>query len=323
MGRDHVLSGGSQAARAKVRIEDDDPMFATPAPKRGSHLTNQDIYAGNPKSALNPKDLMSKTGQRFASGRATGQYVNYINGVPVTELSPVLNPKRGKFHPNQKLPKIGKMKSADKSAAGVTSKQGKFGLRNSMASTKHADGGPLHRPARGHLEAPATKPNYQTKEERDWKRLRTQDEIVNDLEEQFGFTYEQNKAAMKKAKEDAEHRKKYATREDKDLIAKNIAYIKTLSESHKNIKVLSKSRLADRNSRNSLKDLHANDKQRVKRLMEREKSIHEMGKNYSPKRSKIRKTRISKKDLMEEPAGGSQINLLIPTVEQNSARNEG
>jgi hypothetical protein len=41
---------------------------------------------------------------------------------------------------------------------------------------------------------------------------------------------------MKKYKEEMKYREKYATREDNDLIAKNIAYIKTLSESHRNIK---------------------------------------------------------------------------------------
>lgn len=32
------------------------------------------------------------------------------------------------------------------------------------------------------------------------------------------------------------YREKFCRREDKDLISKNIAYIKTLSESHRNIK---------------------------------------------------------------------------------------
>lgn len=71
---------------------------------------------------------------------------------------------------------------------------------------------------------------------RDFSRLRNQDEILEDLEEQFGFNVKDNQEAMKKYKEEMEYRKKYATREDKDLIAKNIAYIKTLSESHRNIK---------------------------------------------------------------------------------------
>ena len=41
---------------------------------------------------------------------------------------------------------------------------------------------------------------------------------------------------MKKLKEEQESRKKYATRKDKDLIARNIEYIKTLTESNRNIK---------------------------------------------------------------------------------------
>lgn len=121
---------------------------------------------------------------------------------------------------------------------------------------------------------------------------------------------------MKKAREEAEFRKKYATREDKDLIKKNIAYIKTLSESHKNIKVISKSRLGKGPSKSSLNDLHSADKQRVKRLIEREKNLLDLGKNYSPKRSRIRKNRISKKELQAEKDNeGSQINILIPTID--------
>jgi len=41
---------------------------------------------------------------------------------------------------------------------------------------------------------------------------------------------------MRKFKEEQEYRKKYSTRKDKDLIARNIEYIKTLTESSKNIK---------------------------------------------------------------------------------------
>ena len=41
---------------------------------------------------------------------------------------------------------------------------------------------------------------------------------------------------MKKWKAEMKYREKYSRREDNDLIAKNIAYIKTLSESHRNIK---------------------------------------------------------------------------------------
>ncbi len=35
---------------------------------------------------------------------------------------------------------------------------------------------------------------------------------------------------MKKAKDDADYRKKYATRKDKDLVNKNIQYITTLTQ---------------------------------------------------------------------------------------------
>lgn len=94
---------------------------------------------------------------------------------------------------------------------------------------------------------------WQKVDARDSHRLRTHDEIVNDLENQFGYTVEENKQAMQRFKEEQEYRKKYATRKDKDLVARNIAYIKTLSESHKNIKEISKSRLGNtRNSNDSL-----------------------------------------------------------------------
>ena len=57
-------------------------------------------------------------------------------------------------------------------------------------------------------------------------------------------------------------------------------------------------------------------------MMDREKGIIEMGKNYSPKRSRVRRSRVSKKDLVDDQNEGSQINILIPTLEQTTSRNE-
>ena len=71
---------------------------------------------------------------------------------------------------------------------------------------------------------------------RDFSRLRNHEEIMEDLENQFGFTYAENQVAMAKFKEEQEYRKKYSTPADKDLIARNIEYIKTLTESNRNIK---------------------------------------------------------------------------------------
>lgn len=71
---------------------------------------------------------MSKTAQNFNNG----QYVNYINGIPVTELSPEMN-KKGKFL-NQKLPKIQK-KIQDRTPGTTTAQNNKktnFILRNSV-----------------------------------------------------------------------------------------------------------------------------------------------------------------------------------------------
>ena len=52
--------------------------------------TNTESYVGNPK--VSPTKSMSKTTQNFNNG----QYVNYINGIPVSELSPEMN-KKGRF----------------------------------------------------------------------------------------------------------------------------------------------------------------------------------------------------------------------------------
>lgn len=157
MGRRHFFSGENTNTRnGRVRIEDNDPIYATPLPpKRASHLGNVDIYAGNPKSSINHQELMSRTGQNFNSVRPTGQYVNYINGVPITELSPQMQSKKGKFLANQRLPKINKIRSADKTAApGGGLRHGRHGIRSSVQSTKNANT-PQNRHLNGH-EYPTT-----------------------------------------------------------------------------------------------------------------------------------------------------------------------
>ena len=67
-------------------------------------------------------------------------------------------------------------------------------------------------------------------QDRDYSRRRTHQEIVSDLEHQLGFTHDENVEALKKARQDKENAKKYATRKQKDFIAKNIGYAKTLSD---------------------------------------------------------------------------------------------
>lgn len=60
--------------------------------------------------------MMSKTAQNFSSDKlARGQVVNYVNGIPVSELSPLINKnKAGKFAAKSKLPKIEKIRGHDR-----------------------------------------------------------------------------------------------------------------------------------------------------------------------------------------------------------------
>lgn len=155
-------------------------------------------------------------------------------------------------------------------------------------------------------------------DERDFTRLRTHDEIVTDLEKQFGFTYGENQEAMKKLKEEQESRKKYATRKDKDLIARNIEYIKTLTESNRNIKQKTTSANGRQpqkiNKESLMRGLQQKDRLKAKQVLDQHD--HNKTSITSPGRSKlsIRKKRSKKelKETVEKEGAGEQINILIP-----------